>query len=411
MQAADDNAQVKNNAQVNVAVVTVEPPFPVRSGGDIRNARHILAASRLGAVSAISLHGGPREGPHGLCSSSLGTRALRDLWRPLQGSRPLVATLTEDERAAFAAMLTRQRPQVVVLEGIALAGLGDLARGSGAAVVLDMHNIESDLDAQVQRARRPLRTALFGRRPLARRRLAIETVERELSEAVDAVWVCSRLDADRLLGIARPRRIDVVPNVPPEFAPTVPLSRPAAADGPRLVYAGHLGYAPNVRAAQLLAQRILPRIRERLPAASLVLAGREPRRRIHRLAALPGVCVRANPELIAPYLAAADFSVIPLREGGGTRIKIPEAMAAGLVVVASSIAAEGLDLEPGRHAVIADSADEMADAVVRLTADPQAYLAMAEAGRSWAQTAFDPKLAEERIALLLREVAGARVAA
>lgn len=401
MHAAGDASDVR------VAVVTVDPPFPARSGSDMRNARHVLAARRLGEVAAISLHGGNCEGPHGLRSASLGTRGLGELWQPVPGGRPLVANLAEAERAAFAAMLASHRPQVVVLEGIALAGLADLARRSGAALVLDMHNVESDLDAQVQAARRPWRTALFGGRRLARRRTEIEAVERELSEVVDAVWVCSRQDADRLGRLARPRRIEVVPNVLPEVPPAEPRTRPPAAGGPHLVYAGHLGYRPNVRAAQLLARRILPRIRRQLPAATLLIAGRDPRRRLFRLGLRAGVTLRADPPRMAPYLAAADFAVIPLREGGGTRIKIPEAMAAGLVVVATRIAAEGLDLEPGRHAVIAEAPEEMADAVIRLANDPGAYLAMAEAGRNWALAGFDPGRAEERVAALLREAAGA----
>lgn len=191
---------------------------------------------------------------------------------------------------------------------------------------------------------------------------------------VDRVWVCSDADRQRLRQIAPFEvPIDVVMNgIPrtgqlPESLPELPGQTQG---WPTMLFIGHLGYAPNVDACKRLAENILPKVRRHFPEARLILAGRYPKPAVTALAALPGLEVVANPDNLAPLFARSHVSVVPLSTGGGTRIKILEAMAWGLPVIATPIAAEGLGLTPDDDFLIRDSDEELAEAVVGLCGNP-----------------------------------------
>ncbi|RUV08743.1 glycosyltransferase, partial [Mesorhizobium sp. M7A.T.Ca.TU.009.01.3.1] len=124
-----------------------------------------------------------------------------------------------------------------------------------------------------------------------------------------------------------------------------------------------------VDAVQRLAGSILPRIRLALPTATLILAGRNPTTAVQALAGLPGVELVEDPEDMAPLLSRAHLTIIPLAAGGGTRIKILEAMAWGVPVIATPLAAEGLDLVDGEELLLSDTDERLAETAVGLCLD------------------------------------------
>ncbi len=159
--------------------------------------------------------------------------------------------------------------------------------------------------------------------------------------------------------------VAVVPNVV-----TVPdgVARPEAAHAPlRLLLVGNLAYEPNVDAAQWLAGQIVPRLAQELPVA-LRLAGARPSAGVAALAG-GGIQVVADPPDMAPHYDWADVAVVPIRAGGGTRIKILEAFAARVPVVATRLGAEGLAVRDGEHLLLADDTAGIADACRRLAED------------------------------------------
>ena len=187
-------------------------------------------------------------------------------------------------------------------------------------LILDMHNVESDVSRQLHgadgiRSKSAAVATAVGLRRLERKALAI----------VDRVWVCSKQDRERLAAVSRPGvPIDIVPNGIPRFEdipPDLP-AQTAAPDGfPVILFIGHLGYEPNIDAVQRLAGNILPRIRQALPTAKLVLAGRSPKPAVKALTGLQGVELVEDPEDVTPLLSRAHLSIVPLAAGGGTRIK------------------------------------------------------------------------------------------
>ncbi len=155
--------------------------------------------------------------------------------------------------------------------------------------------------------------------------------------------------------------------------------RPAA----RLVFAGNLGYFPNVDAATFLVRDVLPRVRAAVAGAELRLVGARPARRVRALAGAAGVSLASSVPAMAPELARATVAVVPLRAGSGLQNKVLEAMAAGTPVVATPRAVAGLALgAAGEEVLVADDAAGLAAAAVALLRDPARARAQARAARA-----------------------------
>jgi glycosyltransferase involved in cell wall biosynthesis len=154
-----------------------------------------------------------------------------------------------------------------------------------------------------------------------------------------------------------------------------------------LSFTGSMDWFPNEDAILHAIDSILPLIRAEIPAVSLTVAGRNPSARLKEVAARAGVRITGTVDDIRPYISAAGVYVVPLRVGGGTRLKILEALAMGKAVVSTTVGAEGLPLVPGTHFVRADEPGDFARAVVSLLGDAEYRKRLGSAGR---------KLVEER---------------
>jgi glycosyltransferase involved in cell wall biosynthesis len=138
-----------------------------------------------------------------------------------------------------------------------------------------------------------------------------------------------------------------------------------------LVFTGSMDWLPNVDGMQYFVRDILPRIREAEPNATLSIIGRSPTPAVKRLALDAGIAITGRVEDVRPHIAEGSVYIVPLRVGGGTRLKIFEAMAMGKAVVSTSIGAEGLPVTTGDNVVIADEPAEFARAVVDLIRDDE----------------------------------------
>ena len=197
-------------------------------------------------------------------------------------------------------------------------------------------------------------------RPYARKDIRLWTrLQARISEAVDTVVVCSDLDRERL----GTRNAVVIPNG--YEAPSQPVGRIDVGDPPTIVFPGLLIHPANVDAAQRLATEIAPLIRRQIPDLSVRLVG-SPSPSVQRLHDPPRVFVTGQVKDIEVELGKADLIAVPLRYGGGTRIKILEAFAHNIPVVSTSLGAEGLDATDGAHLLLADSAEDFATACEHL---------------------------------------------
>jgi sugar transferase (PEP-CTERM/EpsH1 system associated) len=163
----------------------------------------------------------------------------------------------------------------------------------------------------------------------------------------------------------------------------------AAGEGPLIVFTGQMDYPPNVEAVSDFAARVLPAVRARHPAARFAIVGRAPAPGVRALAADPAVLVTGEVPDVRPWLAAADVVVAPLRLARGIQNKLLEAMAMARPVVASTAAAEGLDVTPGAHLIVAPDAAAEAGAIGALLADPARAEAMGRAARGRMTERYD----------------------
>jgi glycosyltransferase involved in cell wall biosynthesis len=241
-------------------------------------------------------------------------------------------------------------------------------------------------------------------RALLRREIdALRRTEAALAERAAVTVAVSRHDAELLAALAPDARVAVVANGV-DLA-SCALLPPPSLDPPRLLFLGSYDYAPNVAAASALALEVLPAVRQVAPGAEALLAGADRAGALDALAALPGVNILGRVASPADAHARASALVVPMRFGGGSRIKIIEAWALGRPVVATPQGAEGLDARDGEHLLLATDAAGFAAAIRRLRDEPGLAARLVDQGRRKAECDHDWKRLRERFRSVVEEAA------
>jgi sugar transferase (PEP-CTERM/EpsH1 system associated) len=155
-----------------------------------------------------------------------------------------------------------------------------------------------------------------------------------------------------------------------------------------LVFTGSMDWLPNEDAILWFAAEILPRVRSRVPAATLTVVGRNPTAAVRALGGKDGITVTGSVPDVRPYIERAAAFVVPIRIGGGTRLKIYEAMAMERAVVSTAVGAEGLPVTDGVDAVLADAPAAFADAVVSVLTDPARAAGLGAAAAAMVRARF-----------------------
>src|SRR5262245_14054069 len=370
--------------------------WPANTGGRVRSLQIISALSRRHRVTLVTTHGSaddpgglPHELPdcyriHSLPFAVAKTGEARfpltvarswfssdpvDLWKwRVTGVRDLVHGLTEDNTAD------------ICISDFLFAAANVPFKGR-VPVVLFEHHVEymiwqrlSELESN------PLRRALFELewRKLRRR-------ERAICQHADLTIAVSTADRDRLAALAPGAHVTSIPTGVDTgyFSPATTPEIPG-----RLVFTGSMDWQPNEDAVTYFADAILPRIRHAVPNVSFAIVGRSPNARVKAVAERAGLLVTGTVDDVRPYIAEASVYVVPLRAGGGTRLKIFEALAMQKPVVSTTVGAEGLALTSGQEFVAADDPDTFAREVIALLGDPARRQTLGRAGRALVDTHY-----------------------
>jgi polysaccharide biosynthesis protein PslH len=269
--------------------------------------------------------------------------------------------------------------------------------------VVFTHNIEAMIwERHYQVGRNPLWKAVC-----YREYRLLEWFERRCLERADHVLAVSEFDRAYFSKFIKPDKLSVIPT-----GVDVNYFRPSAGGEVeyRLVFTGSMDWLPNEDGIFWFVEKILPQVRRQIPGVSLYVVGRRPTTRLKELPArAQSVVVTGGVEDIRPYLGQGSVYVVPLLVGGGTRLKIFEAMAAGKAVVSTTIGAEGLPVSDGKNICLADQPEVFADRVTELFLNRGLRMRLGKSARrlveesySWAAVAA--KLDE----ILQRVTAGSR---
>lgn len=364
---------------------------PVDKGGKIRTYHMLKHLAREHRVTYLSLVTGhepadayvrAREYCHRLvavpwAAASRGSAAFyTDLARNCVS--PLPYAVEKYRSAPMRQAIERElagpsRYDVVVCDF--LAPSVNLPDGLSVPTVLFQHNVEATIWQRHAETATGVRKAFFHTQYRKMQRY-----EQAACRRFDAVVAVSELDRDAIRGqYGVERCYDVPTGVDHEFfRPNSP--QPTNSD---IVFTGSMDWMPNEDGVLWFAEQVLPLVAREAPDVRFTVVGRSP---TPRVLALPGVDARivvtGRVDDIRPYVDRAAAFVVPLRVGGGTRLKIYEAMAMGRPVVSTTIGAEGLPLEPGRDILIADEPAELAASIVRVIKDRALAARVGASGRA-----------------------------
>jgi glycosyltransferase involved in cell wall biosynthesis len=352
--------------------LTPEVPRAGTGGGGLRSAS-LLEYLRTKYDVQVASFRLPHHSKH------FAARAWRNGFRLLRGVPPLI-----DRFAGFEGQLALSgRYRVAVIEHFWCAPYAEAIRPHCDLLVLDLHNIESQLAATHARA-------TVGLESIAHRRFAAayQKLEREWIPKFDLILTTSEQDRGRIAH----SNIVVYPNALPA------IEAPTVAEENCIVFSGNLEYHPNVEAVRWFASAIWPRLRERNEGLTWNLIGRNS-------SAISGL-IRGDSRIRATgpvedavaSIAAARVVVVPLLSGSGTRFKILEAWAARRAVVSTTIGAEGLGAREGEQLMIADDPSRFTEAVQGLLDDRARASAIGEAGRSLYLDQFTWPVAWQKLA-------------
>lgn len=367
----------------NILWVKSGPLHPPDTGGKIRTLNMLREINRLRPVTYLgvkpsheSLH--PAEGSDPYAAEKFwiekpdaprrSARFFFEIAKNLASSRPFALTKHYSEacRRRLIELDASGRFGVIVCDFLS-PGLHFTSRSWQTPVFLFQHNMESQIWARLgENHGSALARVYFASQ--ARRMFAWERKLSRLFRGVitvspeDSQFARERYGLTNVLG-------DVPPGVDTEFFSPLPDQRPDG-ERPVLAFLGSMDWLPNVEGVCWFAREVLPLIRRRVPAVRLRIVGRRPAPEVVRLGKDDaGIEVTGTVDDVRPRLRDCLAVVVPLLSGGGTRIKILEAMALGLPVVSTVVGAEGLPFENGRHLLLEDDPPQLADACIRLCED------------------------------------------
>jgi polysaccharide biosynthesis protein PslH len=373
--------------------VTSEPPWPLNSGGHIRTFHLLSALSRetdLKVVCPIQPHQRAAVEPlrarglnlipvHVAARTKLSEarRLLASLWRSepyvmyRRHAWPRVRQVLKSEISVF-------RPHVLYFDHLDGAVYRQVAPNLPATI--DLHNVYSLLVRRSADEESGKWRSWF----LQREARLLDAVERRSAHIGDQLFAVSVQEANHFKALGA-TAVHVVPNgVDCAALADLPTGRN---NHPTVLFLGTMSWAPNANAAKFLVD-LLPVIRQRVPGVTILIVGRDPPPALSVLNGSPGIEVTGAVAEVQPYLRRASVMAVPLDAGGGTRLKILEAFAAGLPVLSTSIGAEGIDATAGRHLIVSERST-FADALCHLLLAPAYSAQLAAEARQLATEKYD----------------------
>ena len=372
--------------QFRLLVLDEEFPFPTNNGKRTRSFNLYTRLARRFSIRYVGYGEAESAGADALRASGIEPVAVPPSVPAKQGAAfylrllanlasPLPYIVTSHRSRAYGDAVRAQagefKPDLVIAEWTPYA---IFARELNTRKLLSTHNVEADIWRRYHETEtNPLRKLY-----IAEQWRKVKRFERAALGWVDGATAVSEPDAACLLRERPDLDLEVIPNgVDLDYFGTLP----EPTGGHQLVFTGSMDWRPNQDAARYFVDEILPLVRKAVPDVECTFVGRSPPPDIVRLGDQPGVHITGTVDDVRPYVARAAVYIVPLRIGGGSRLKILEAMAMGRAIVSTTVGAEGLEVTHGRNLLLADDPDAFATSVVALLRDPVRCRQLATEGR------------------------------
>ncbi|MCK6624789.1 MAG: glycosyltransferase [Anaerolineae bacterium] len=383
---------------MRILLLTPQRPYPPHQGTTLRNFNLVKELAKRHSVCVLTFLE-PDQTPHDpgplldLCewletapvprrSTPLRLRQMLTTSRPDMSLRLWSPELNN----RLAAILRQQPFDVVEIEGIEMAPyLPTLeAAQPRPLIIYDAHNAEWILQKRACLAdlKNPVRWPAAAYSWVQWQRL--RRYEAELLRRVDHTIAMSHPDKVALRDVAANVPITVVPNGV-DLTAYDEVGQVFSYD---LLFTGKMDFRPNIDAVLWFGRQVLPLIQAQRPDTTFAIIGQRPHPRLEVLRDMPGVTITGYVDDVRPYLAGASVYVAPLRVGGGTRLKLLEAMIMGLPIVSTTVGAEGFPVMHGRELILADEPEQFAQEVLALLANPARRVKLGAAGRLFAQANY-----------------------
>lgn len=385
---------------MRILFLTPQLPYPPQKGTALRNWGLIQDLAKRHSLSLLSFRASGRDVEAPLASACERIITVRQPERsPRRRLWDMLATRQPDMALRLASVayerqlrdwLARSTFDVVQIEGIELAPYLDTIRSvpQDALIVFDDHNCEYLLQ------QRAFLTDLYspGRWPGAAYSFVqwqrLRRYEAETCRRADRVLAVSTADAEALRKLIPELDVTVIPNGI-DTRRYRPVMESVEAPDNRLVFTGTMNFRPNVDAVLWFAREVLPLVQIEVPDVRFFVVGQRPHRRLDPLRRNPAVTLTGWVEDVRPYFADATVYVAPLRMGGGTRLKLLEAMAMAKPIVATSLGAEGYPVRDGHELILADKPAAFADAVISLLREDKRRAELGRTARAFVEQRYD----------------------
>jgi len=387
---------------MRVLLVTSRFPLPAWRGNQVRTVEWLeaLRGHDLGLVCPKPPDRTSGELPAVVSHYTLdAVSRCAGLMRAAVSGLPLQEGLYDSgtARRVVAGTIETWRPDVVVVQMVRCAWAAEAVWSSASSVPVVFDSIDA-MGLHFERAAEMAAPALA----VAYRTEAKRCRRRERVLVTRARYSVAVSERD-LTALGAPEGRGRV--IPVAGRPTVGSKLPRTE--PVVLLSGNLGYRPTARGAEWFAREVWPGIHQRIPEARWILAGARPARAVRRLAELPGVEVHADVPALGPFLRSARVAIAPMSSGSGVPMKVLEALAAGVPVVAHPWAAEGLSVGGAEAVATPAEVTEWVEELERLLTDSEAARDLGERGHALWQRVYHPERVAEQIRQVIAE-AGTR---
>lgn len=391
--------------------ITRSLPYPPMGGAPLRNWQNMNVMKKLGLVGVFSVFKGNAGETilpdidywrHSNVDQSLSAweKLENKLWWLRPNAHPNTDNLyRRNTQRALKQVLAEFKPDIVIFEELWLYPYLREVERYGCRIILDEHNVEADIFQQN-----------YGSPKLQFPR--IKAIEKDFLHRVDQVWTCSQADISLLQTLygQLPKTHAIANGIDIEHYRKVrlrqfPIPEQLEAKKPTVIFLGQYNYPPNRVAAQLLIEEIYPRLKNIYGDCRLLLVGKNPTPYMQKAAKQePGIIVTGSIPDVRPYLATGGVMAVPLLQGGGTRLKILEAFAAGCPVVSTAKGAEGLNARDGEHLLIREEIEAIVEAIGQIWSEPSWGDKLAQAAYQLVAAEYSWEAAQEKVVQAIQKI-------